>query len=112
MIPTQQDLDDILDTALYGTTWAVLTDIDFPAATMKLPDGAAFSEALKYGGRVRVQDYEYPEEYNGWVDYATLRAGFDRYQKEHGEIADVTDVDAGIADCVLQYGLFNELVFG
>ena len=116
-----QDLTDIMVTALEGgiNYWC-------SRATIKLnPDGTYWniaesdqacikyaSDAVPYDGRLILFDAESEEEWE--LTLKKVMSGIQKYCEETNtnpaELMD--DYDADTADQIIQYALFNEIVFG
>lgn len=111
---TQQDIDDIMDTALSGITyWCNMVEVvgDYL--------GEYASEQISRGGALKLYDAESDDV---WV--LTLEKLLHGIEKAYdgnwfmdygwcdGSVIDTCQVDGDVADTIVQYALFDELVFG
>ena len=111
---TRTDLEDIIITALEGGIgyWACLdnTGSDFQNAPQEETTSETLARILFEGKSATFEDAEDPSE--KWdMTLAKLRDGIRLYEEKHGTI-DMDMLDAEMADCIFQYGLFGELVYG
>lgn len=107
------DIDDIMSTALEGgiTYWCG------EAIIHKVPeehkDDIEFaSEVISRDGELLLKDKETPES---WIlTKEKFSQGFKKFCEERAVNPDqvIEDCDADDADCIIQYALFNEIVFG
>lgn len=118
---TEEDIEDIMCTALEGgiNYWAHYDRSDEEYLPYKDYDDEPFSELctriLLSGGWVWLID----EDYNcltldklltgiqRWID-----GGYDMYGAVDGEELDCGSIDAECADAIIQFALFNEIVYG
>lgn len=112
---TQQDIDDIMCTALEGgiTYWCC------EAKVIGKHFGEYASEQISRGGELKLYDAESDDVWtltrdkllNGiklWAEW-----GGDQCNAIQGNgTLDTSEIDAEIADMIVQYALFGEVVFG
>ena len=112
---TQQDIDDIVCVALDGgiTCWCREAEV---VGGEYLGEWA--HEQISRGGELRLYDAETEDS---WVlTKDNLLYGFkmwaenepDEYGVITGDEIDTCAVDGGVADSIVQYALFGEIVFG
>jgi hypothetical protein len=106
-----KDMEDIMVTALEG-------GINYWCGSAKIIDNPAntewASDVVAHGGKLELTDVEEPDE--KWIlDQEKLLKGFAKGM-EWGNFATVEDLmdshDAETADVIVQYALFDEIVFG
>lgn len=112
---TQEDVDDIMAIALEGgiNYWCNAVNV------VGLYLGEYASEQISRGGKLKLYDAEDDEIYElniykfmqGFTLW--LENGDDRYGavSADGKI-DVCQIDAEMADMIIQYAIFGEIVFG
>ncbi len=111
---TNQDIDDIMVTALEGAInyWCGAAHI--LSVPKKYIDEVKYaSDVISIGGQLLLTDVEDPSEQ--WVlDKKKFVKGFKKHCEERGANPEdmVEGHDATDADCIIQYALFNEIVFG
>ena len=107
-----EDIDDIMITALEGgiTYWCNRAEVVGEYL------GECASEQISKGGVLRLYDCESDEVYTLTLD--KLLRGLSRYLCDNydrvvdeGRV-DPGEIDAEGADCIVQYALFNDLVYG
>lgn len=111
---TSEDIDDIMCTALEGgiTYWC---DAARPKDKYL---GQYVHEQISKGGTLILYNDEYDEKYeltrekllNG-IANAHIEGLYPTYFWCNGSILDTCNVDAEVADTIIQYALFNEIVF-
>lgn len=112
---TQQDIDDIMCSALEGgiTYWASMAEVvgDYL--------GEYASEQISRGGTLLLHDAEEDEIYELTLEKLLDGIGqayegnwFADYGWCDGSVIDTFQVDGEVADVIVQLALFNELVFG
>lgn len=114
IVVTDQDIDDIVACAFEGgiTYWCDEAKVigDYL--------GEYASDQISRGGKVLLYDYEAEEEH--LLTKEKFLDGFKKYAKENMDIFEhkdgkmVTDtclVDAAIADMIIQYALFGEVIY-
>lgn len=111
---TEKDIDDIMDAALYGITgWCNEAEVigDYL--------GEYASEQISRGGTLKLYDAESDDVWelnrDKFIKGFTLwiENGDDEYgalQSDGG--VDCCQIDAAMADMIVQYALFDEVVFG
>ena len=131
---TVEDMDDIFTTAIesgYDSIgyWACLdnTTPDWKKARKQLKDagadlyfGTVITKILLNGDKVCFYDAEADEEdlqddEIWYLDMEKFLNGCKIYEKERGSLLKCLEdgsFDAVEADCLMQYALFNEIVFG
>lgn len=107
-----QDVDDILGTALDGgiTYWC-----DEAKVSGEWPKGAEFaSEALTRGANLELHSREPEEGTDGYfiLTMDMFIKGFTSYVAKCGWSGYIDDIDASMADEIVQYALFGKVVFG
>jgi hypothetical protein len=112
---TYQDVEDLIDSAFAGgiAYWATLMN-DTKEWEGK-PDGIVLSEwaahLLTEGKSVMFCDRE--DESEKWeLTIGKMIAGINMNAKKRPHDADLDNFDADTADAIIQYALFNELVYG
>lgn len=118
---TTQDIDDIMVSALEGGVLACWCSEAEVVEEKRVAEWG--HEQIARGGVLVLHDIEDPDQtweltlekfLNGfklWVE-----SGGDRYGAVQGEaggaiVVDCCEIDAGCADEIIQYALFNEIVF-
>ena len=112
VILTQQDIDDIMSTALEGGIIGWCNQIEVVGEQL----GRCASEQISKGGSLILYDLESSDKWE-----LTLKKFLDgvklyfedgcHVQVNDGKI-DPGDIDANDADCIIQFALFGEVVFG
>lgn len=110
---TQQDIDDLMCTALEG-------GINYWCREAKVVGeflGEYGSEQISRGGSLLLRDAETDERWE--LTLEKFLKGIELYIKENGRVMvedfklmDYGELDAGDADCIVQYALFGTLVYG
>lgn len=106
----QQDIDDIMCTALEGgiNQWVdrkpVPYGMDFRGADYA-------HEVLTRGGSLLIATDDEPDELHE-LTLEKFLAGIQMYMDRYGFIDDAANVDAGDADMIVQFALFGKLVYG
>lgn len=79
--------------------------------------GAYMSEHVANGGSIIMYGYEDDEKF--YLDRNAILNGIEKYISEFGSRnlisngkIDTYNVDAEVADCIVQLGLFGELIYG
>lgn len=106
-IYNQQDIDDIMLTALDGgiTYWCGRCKV----VGERL--GEYTIEQISRGGKLILHDIEDDEE--TWeLDLEKLQKGIKRTIEEGYWNGDIDYCDAEVADIIVQYALFDDIVFG
>lgn len=123
VIVTPEDIDDIMVSALEGSMsyWANRTNV--PKEKRVAEWGY---EQIARGGELHIHVVE-PFDQNGTEWYVLTKEkflkGLEKYLKEpkysdclefvnHELRIDTCYIDAGVADCIIQYALFGEIVYG
>jgi len=106
--PTKQDIDDIVCTALEGgiTYWCykakVCEDKYF---------GEYASDQISRGGSLEL--FVDDEDETFILNEENFLNGLEMYCKENKiDYADPAEIDANDADCIIQYAVFGEVVYG
>lgn len=112
---TQEDIDDIIDAAFCGgiNYWCNQAEVvgDYL--------GEYASEQISRGGKLKLYDAESDEFWE--LDIENFMKGFKLWiengDDEYGAVSadgtvDVCEIDAAMADMIIQYALFDEIVFG
>ena len=124
---TVDDLEDILTTAIEGgiSYWAILCN-DTPewekaeeqlkAKGVELFYGNVATQVLLNGDAIKFEDAEGEEDDSDWtLDMEKFKKGCALYEKERGNLSMNLwngSFDAVEADCLIQYAVFGEVVFG
>lgn len=112
---TQQDIDDIMCAAFEGgiTYWC------YRAEVVGGYKGKYASEQISRGGKVRLYDsvedavYELTlEDFLNGITKAIEENWYDNYDWHDGSSIDTCNVDAEVADTIIQLALFDEVVYG
>lgn len=111
---TQQDIDDIMDTALTSgiSYWC------YRAEVIGEYRGEMSSDQISRGGMLRLYDSENDDKYiltlDGFLN--GLKLWMENEKDEYGIVQggklDTCNVDACIADAIVQYALFKGVVYG
>ena len=112
---TQEDIDDIMCSALEGgiTYWCRMAEVvgDYL--------GEYASEQISRGGVLKLYDAEEDDIYTLTLEKLLDGIGqayeenyFKEYEWCDGKTIDTCQVDAEVADVIVQLALFNEIVFG
>ena len=109
---TQQDIDDIMATALESgiTYWCCAVEVVGGYL------GEYASDQISRGGMLKLYDSESNDHY--WLDRNDFLRGVKLYFEEgfHVKVEnnriDVADIDANDADCIIQFALFGEVIYG
>lgn len=109
---TQQDVDDIMVAALEGgiTYWCD------EAKVVGEYLGEYASEQISRGGTLILHDAEEGEEHLFTIEQ--FMQGFRLYLEQgcyvniEDNAIDTCDIDASDADCIVQFGIFGEVVYG
>lgn len=118
---TIEDINDIVVGALEGgiNYWCekaeiVYTDKDYKGVAVEDRDKIQYaSDVIGYGGELELTDMEDPNE--KWIlNIDKMLKGIQMYcERNDVALSDIMDIqDAEVCDQIVQYGLFNELVFG
>lgn len=121
------DIEDILTTAIEGgiSYWAILCN-DAPewekaeeqlkAKGVELFYGNVATQVLLNGDAIKFEDAEGEEDDSDWtLDMEKFKKGCALYEKERGSLsANLANgsFDAVEADCLIQYAVFGDVVFG
>lgn len=113
VIISQQDIDNLMCTALEG-------GINYWCREAKVVGeflGEYGSEQISRGGSLLLRDAETDERWE--LTLEKFLKGIELYIKENGRVMiedfklmDYGELDAGDADCIVQYALFGKLVYG
>ena len=112
---TRQDVDDIMATALDGGVTAYwCREVEVVGDYL----GEFASDQISRGGLLIFHDAESDEKWE--LDIEKFTQGFrrwlenddDRYGAVSGGKVDTMEIDAEMADLIVQYALFGEVVFG
>ena len=112
---TDEDIDDIMCSALEGsiTYWCDCAKVvgDYL--------GEYASEQISRGGELKLHDAEEGKWYTLTLDklldgikLAIMDGCYADYEWAIGGNLDCCQIDACVADCIVQYALFGEVVFG
>ena len=110
---TQQDLDDLMCTALEG---GICYWCNYAEVVGEMRGGYAH-EQISRGGTLILHDAESSDKWE--LNLEKFLKGVELYVKtgdrvtvEDGELVDFGALDASDADMIVQYALFGKLVFG
>lgn len=117
IVITQEDIDDIMVSALEGGINYWCDDARVEGKTL----GEFASDQISRGGRLLLHDFE--EEKDWVLTKEMLLQGIKRYaeQPKNSDIFEVIDhelhidcgqVDAEVADSIIQYALFSDVIYG
>ena len=111
---TEEDIDDIMDAALYGINyWCSEVEI----VGERLGDYA--SDQISRGGTLKMYDAESDDVWE--LTLEKFLKGFKLWvangDDEYGALqsdgtVDTGEIDSAMADMIIQYALFDEIVFG
>ena len=112
---TQQDIDDIMVTALEGGINYWCSEVEVVGKYL----GEYASDQISRGGALKLYDAEEDEVYelnlNKFLKGFKLwvEGGYDEYDavQEDGTV-DCCEIDAACADEIIQFALFDDIVFG
>ena len=108
---TEEDITDIVVTALEGGIgyWACLdnTGEEFENAPKDEAVSETVARILLNNGSVFFEDEEARYE----LTLEKLLNGIEKYAQENGGI-DMDDLDADMADAIVQYAIFCEVIYG
>ena len=112
---TQEDIDDIMCTALEGG----ITDWCGNAQVVGKYFGEYESEQISRGGKLLLYDMVEDQEYeltredilNG-IKMAVEEGYYDNYEWCDGKTLDTCNVDANVADVIVQLALFEDVIYG
>lgn len=114
----EDDMVDIISSAVYDIGyWCVIdnTTDDWQCVSEELPSDSTFEDVmwtlLKTGRCVRLEDAE--DEDGPWeLTLEKLHDGI-RLTIQNGHwTGNMDDIDGFVGDCIFQYALFGELVYG
>lgn len=115
VLVTQQDIDDIMATALEGgiTYWCCKAEVIGGYL------GEYASEQISRGGTLKLYDSESGEKY--WLDKEKLLNGIKKaiaddiypdYEWRNNGRLDCCQIDANVADAMVQLALFEDIIYG
>lgn len=109
-----QDIADLLVTAFEGgiNYWCGEVTVHIPPSENYNEDEDYMSDLLHHGGELKLTDIEDP--YDAWIlTKDKFIEGLKRVLKENNwTVEDLMDYqDADVVDQIIQYALFNEIVF-
>ena len=113
-ILTVEDLEDIMTTAIEGGIgyWACL---DNTACDWLEAQGTVATRVLLNGGAIVFEDAEGEYDECWMLTLEGFRKGCELYEKERGSLTKTLEdgnFDAIEADCLIQYGVFGQVIFG
>ena len=112
---TNEDIDDIMVTALEGgiNYWCD------KATVIGAPLGEFASEQISHGGTLKLHDMEDNKNYLLTIDMllkgikmAIEDCYFSEYDWHNGKELDTCNVDANVADVIIQLAIFGDVVYG
>ena len=112
---TAEDIDDIMHSALVGGITYWCNEAEVVGNWL----GECVSEQISRGGTLKLHDAEEDEVYeltlekllNG-IQLAVEEKYYEEYEWVLGDGLDVCQVDADVADVIIQLALFDTVVFG
>lgn len=112
---TERDIETIVVTGFEGGIgyWSIIdnTGINFENKPSDEPTSTWSTKLLLEGKSVKLLDAEEPDE--GWLlTLDKIIEGYRLNRIKRPFDADIDNGDATTADCIFQYGLFGELVYG
>lgn len=116
ILVTEQDIDDIMVSALEGgiTYWADRADV---IEDRRVADWG--HEQIARGGVLLIHDAEEDEVYEltrekllDGIKLAYEYGCYEEYEWCDGYKLDCCQIDAEVADCIVQYALFGDWVYG
>lgn len=111
---TANDIDDIMVTALEGGIgyWAILNNVgeDWESKPKGLPSSQWATKLLLEEKTVYLEERE--EDTIHGLTLQKLIEGFEKNYKERPWDNSIEDGDASTADCIVQYAIFGEVVYG
>lgn len=112
---TAQDIDDIMSSALDGGITYWCTECTVVGNYL----GEYASEQISRGGELLIYDYEEGvyrkltlEKMLNGIKMAYENCCYPDYEWCDGKELDCCQIDAEVADCIIQYALFNDWVYG
>lgn len=112
---TQEDIDDIMSTAFEGG----INDWCRRAKVVGDYLGEYASEQISRGGVIKLYDAESPDVWELTLDKFLngFKLWFEQGYDEYGAVGsdgtvDTGEIDAECADCIIQFALFGEVIFG
>ena len=111
---TEEDLTDILETALYDGIWYWIEDRNY---SKKAHEDKSRAEQIMQDKCLLYVDVDMGDDIETkTISRATLIRGYRRYCEkritEGRSIPNVCEIDSVEADIIIQLGLFNEIIFG
>lgn len=114
VVVTEEDLIDILDTAFYGgiTYWCDVVDIKGSAEDSSPETFIKERKIMNFHDME--EDIWYPMTINDLLFGVRMYIEWDKapYNILDGNGIDTGMVDAEVADCIVQFALFNDVIFG
>lgn len=109
------DINDLMTTALEGGINYWCRDCRTVSIPEEYKDKIEYtSDVIGYGGTLELQDIEEP--YDRWfLTKEKFLKGIAIYMKENNILSEddlIEDHDAYTADAIIQYALFDEIIFG
>lgn len=108
---TDSDIDDIMSTALEGgiTYWCGKAEVVGGYL------GEYASEQISHSGELKLYDAEDNSVYT--LTKENFLKGLTKYIERHPKVIydggiDAGNIDAEAADCIIQYAIFDKLVYG
>lgn len=114
---SNQDISDLLTTAFEGGINYWCGDVEIELPPMNAPKDFYLSDVISYGGSLKLTELDEDEEGESedWILTAEkVIAGIEKYCALNSiALATLLDNhDAESADQIVQYALFNELIYG
>ena len=127
---TMDDMEDILTTAFEGgiNYWAMLdnTTPEWEKAREQVRERKEPKESIFYsevalqvllnGDSIKFEDAEEEEDSDNWLlNLENFKKGCTLYEQDRGSLTkklEECSFDAEEADCLIQYAMFGEVVFG
>lgn len=112
---TEKDIDDIMVTALEGGINGWCNDAEVVGEYL----GEFASDQISRGGMLKLYDAEEDEVYEltlekilHGIEKAYAERWFAEYGWCDGKVLDVSQIDAEVADVIVQLAIFDDVVFG
>lgn len=115
---TEEELRDlIIDGIETGITYWAMLDNDTEQfekyyETTEMSTSEIVAEIILNGGSVKITDIEYCEEPKYNLTLERLLAGIQKNAEERPHDCDLENYDSVTCDCILQYAIFDEVIFG
>lgn len=113
---TDEEMEDIVVTALEGGIgyWACLDNAteDFKDQPKDTPVSEWCWQLLKDGKTLHFFDAGYPEDGEYFLDLSSLLDGIGKAIVNGNWDGDMDSLDALVADAIIQYAIFDDIIYG